>query len=706
MAKIHIKLTDSIGTDNRDLVAFDYAGTMVCPVSLLPESDYTASIAIEAPDGRLSDYSTPIPVTTFENSVSFAGLVSSGTDIWIEYQLVEDDAVTLEIDTCIDAGEWKSTNLSIPGLQYVTLKSSESDALYAAHDYRYSDGYDHAVSARIRILGHDPWYQTAQLIVKLESDSYPRLVEWITALIAENPIYGIHTEGAIPPGFTYKALVKIDASDVVVFFESQSAFYNYSYQFLSVIPPSYFDGNQHTFFIYADRFNSNNELIDRIALGDKIFQLPLLDSIMPALLQSGSCIAQKHGDEWLIFLEIPNVPNDVIWNVSFSPTTDFLISRNNQNELLIRGIHLPVDGKTHTFSIIYSYNYLGITSSPVLRNLEILSMAANAPSNILVTYKKVKDPITNLQTSYEFTARLTFEQAKLRIQAQVDGGTFTDCAFDVLSNFPPMIRITGVQIPRDAYTHPVVFKMWHVDAVAGDSPAVLSDPVVAVFDMAPPPAPVNVSATVIRNRAGAVPDHVRVSWESDYDVDIVVLDDTGKRRTVGNGAEADADLIIENSSRFGTQDGTARQFRFGVLSKNRSAASAIVYAPPVSLMTTNAAVATQTPDDIAGIAQYMTHSQFLEWLKSEHATTDPAIITSVFTSALTKIKDVIAKGGSVTLSDVGIFRALWTDEKTVFRNGQYVSIPPVRNADFSLSVGFQKGTKLGQVMTDTEAALF
>lgn len=331
-------------------------------------------------------------------------------------------------------------------------------------------------------------------------------------------------------------------------------------------------------------------------------------------------------------------------------------------------------------------------------------MAANAPSNIIPSFKKVKDPLTNLQTACEFSARLSFDQAKLQIQASVDEGAFSDCTFEVLSNFPPMIRILGVTIPRDAYSHPVIFKLWHADAVNGDSPVITCDPVVAVFDMLAPDAPTAVSATVLRNRVGIVPDMVRVQWTSNSDVSIILLDDQGKKRTVGSASDTDNELIIENCSRFGTQDGTPHAFRFGVQSVNRSTASPVVYADPVNLTTTDSSVATQTPDDIAGTAQYLTNAQFTEWLSTQFPATDSATVASVLTTILTKVKDVVAKGGCVTLSDFGVFKAIWTPERTAYRNGQYITVAPIRNADFVLSLGFQKGTKLGQVMSDTEAA--
>lgn len=332
-------------------------------------------------------------------------------------------------------------------------------------------------------------------------------------------------------------------------------------------------------------------------------------------------------------------------------------------------------------------------------------MPAEAPSNILISFKKVKDSLSNLQTACEFTARLAFDANKLNITHSIDEAADAPCTFEVISNYPPMIRILGVTVPRDAYSHPVVFKMKHVDAVNGDSPTVTCDPVVAVFDEEPPPAPTGVVVTLLRNRSGVVPDQVKIEWVSDKDVNILVLDDQGKKRVVGTGAEADSQLIVENSSRFGTQDGQAHAFRFGVQATNRSAASAIVYADPINIMTTDASVVVQTPDDLAGTAQYLSHAQFSTWLAEQFPAVEANTVGAIFANAMTKIKDVVAKGGSVTLSDVGIFKAVWTPERTAFRNGQYITIPPVRNANFDLSLGFQKGTKLGRVMSDTEAAL-
>lgn len=331
-------------------------------------------------------------------------------------------------------------------------------------------------------------------------------------------------------------------------------------------------------------------------------------------------------------------------------------------------------------------------------------MAIDAPSSVIPSFKKVKDPFTNLQTSCEFTARLAFDQAQLKVQASIDQAAFADCAFEVLSNYPPMIRVNGIAVPRDGLSHPVVLRFWH-DNGSETSETVDSSTLVAQFDMVPPADPTTVIATVIRDRDGDVPDQVTVAWESAEDVYVVCLDHEGKKRTVATMSETESSVILEGMTKYGARDGAVHAYRFGVQAFNRSTSSNVVYAPPVNLTASDADVVEPTPDDIDGTAQYLSNAQFNTWLTAQFPAVDPANVSAIWNNALTKIKDIVSKGGSVTLPDFGTFKAKWTTEKTSFRNGQYIVVPPVRNADFAFSQGFTKGTKLGQVMSDTEAAL-
>ncbi|MCB1776539.1 MAG: HU family DNA-binding protein [Candidatus Competibacteraceae bacterium] len=329
-------------------------------------------------------------------------------------------------------------------------------------------------------------------------------------------------------------------------------------------------------------------------------------------------------------------------------------------------------------------------------------MAIEAPSAIIASFKKIKDPFSNLQTGCEFTTRLSFVETQLNIQASIDGGAYVDCGFDIISNYPPAIRINGIVVPQDGLTHAVQIKAWHDDG-SELSDEVFADVLVASFDMAPPPDPTGVIATILRDRDGVVPDQVRLTWVSDEDVDVYCLDDQGKKRNVAKMSESESSVILEDMTRYGTRDGTVHSYRFGVQAYNRSTNSSLIYADPVYLTASSADVVEPTPDDIAGTAVYTSHGQFLAWLDAQFPLVDTAQITAIWIGALDKIKDVVAKGGSVTLSDFGIFSAKWSDERTRYSNGTYTVIPASRSANFDFSSGFKKGVTLGQVMTDTEA---
>ncbi len=66
------------------------------------------------------------------------------------------------------------------------------------------------------------------------------------------------------------------------------------------------------------------------------------------------------------------------------------------------------------------------------------------------------------------------------------------------------------------------------------------------------------------------------------------------------------------------------------------------------------------------------------------------------------IKSVVALGGSVSLNDLGQFAAKWSTDKI---SSTGLLVPAARSGLFLESDGFTKGTKLGRVMSDTEAAL-
>ncbi|MCC8991726.1 MAG: HU family DNA-binding protein [Streptococcus sp.] len=328
-----------------------------------------------------------------------------------------------------------------------------------------------------------------------------------------------------------------------------------------------------------------------------------------------------------------------------------------------------------------------------------------APSNIVPAFKKVRDPFTNQQTGCEFTARLTYDAAMLKAAVSVDDGAFSDVTWTGISAYPPTVKFNGVVVPRDGLSHIVKFKVWHHDSNANeDSTELLGDSLLATFDMAPPADPTAVTATLIRDGVDEFPDQVRVEWTSDDPVDIFLIDPDAKKRKLYSADAQESAVVLENARKYGPQNGQPHEYRFGVAAFNRSNYSTTIYAAPLIITSGAPAVAALTPDDIAGTAEKLSQAQLITALDTQLTTVDAAVIAQVLTAAVQKIKDVVSKGGSVTLDNIGQFAADWTLEKTAFRNGQYVTVPAQRNAVFNASLGLTKGTRAGLVLSDIEAA--
>lgn len=368
--------------------------------------------------------------------------------------------------------------------------------------------------------------------------------------------------------------------------------------------------------------------------------------------------------------------------------------------------YVPVsskDGVQHSIRFIFD-----VTQTPPVMVVipERSAIMPAAPSNFVLTFKKLRDAFTNVQTGCEFTARLTYENSatvQLKAQASVDYGAFVDITWTALTAYPPTIKLNGVVIPQDGLSHVVQFKLWHLDTQTSESSTeLLTSSTLAVFDLAPPPPPTNITATLIRPGDVNVTDQVRVTWESEYPVTVIVVDPDNKKRTLYTALDSESEAVVENTRRFGPDDGVAHNYRFGVAAFNRSNSSEAIYAVPFAIVSNPAATVAQTPDDIAGTAVTMSQPQLITALSQETAI-DSAIMQNAVIAIVQKIKDVVAKGGSVTLDNLGKFTASWTEEKTSYRNGQYVTVPAQRNGIFVESIGFIKGTRAGLVLSDTEA---
>jgi DNA-binding protein HU-beta len=172
---------------------------------------------------------------------------------------------------------------------------------------------------------------------------------------------------------------------------------------------------------------------------------------------------------------------------------------------------------------------------------------------------------------------------------------------------------------------------------------------------------------------------------------------------------------LENISRFIVQDegpAVARPYRFHIVATNLSAKSSETYADPINITSKVKPVVPPTPDEVAGTARDVVYAElkaevFADVLTALGAlpTEGQAIVASAVDNMLLKVKDVVAKGGSVALADFGSFEAKWTKER-LGRNpstGEPVITPAYRSLGFTPSAGFKLGTKNGTLMTDAQA---
>jgi nucleoid DNA-binding protein len=280
---------------------------------------------------------------------------------------------------------------------------------------------------------------------------------------------------------------------------------------------------------------------------------------------------------------------------------------------------------------------------------------------------------------------------------------------------------SNVQIlPQDGLSHTMKFRVrYNVNGDVGNWTETAQ--AIATYEMAPPNMPATFSVTLLRDRADVVPDVVQANWTKDAvspgtSIEIFATDYLDKKHSLyeSNGSETSA--RIENVSRFVVQEtgpALAQPYRFSIVAKNISDKSDDKFAAaPLNITSRVKPVDPPTPDDIAGTARDVEYATLKAEVFSDVLTAmgtlpaeGQAICNAAIDRAVLKIKDVVSKGGSVTLLDFGLIGAKWTKERLA-RNpatGAPIVVPPYRSLGFTPSIGFKKGTREGTVMTDLQA---
>jgi DNA-binding protein HU-beta len=351
---------------------------------------------------------------------------------------------------------------------------------------------------------------------------------------------------------------------------------------------------------------------------------------------------------------------------------------------------------------------------------------------------RTRDPLTGERVYGNDFRMLWGGKFPENVEVQCDVEDITDPAgwFDVAytnvteyaeaSTGKALIKLNSEIIPQDGLSHALRFRIrYHF---GGDLGAwVTSDWMKATYALVAPNPPTNVTANVLRDRSGDIPDRVTVSWQwattnAGDSVEVYAIDHLGKKHLLGDEDEATVtSMTVENVTRFYTvpvPPAVQTGYKFGVLAKNRSSKSDLVTTVSAVLLTSRVAdTAPPTPDEIAGTAETVTHSAFVTKASAAaNALTIPSLTVEQKASLASlmgyavdvvfeTIKSVVMRGGSVAIDNFGTHKARWSTER-LGRNpstGESILIPASRQQAFTASVGYKEGTAAGTLMTDAEA---
>lgn len=279
---------------------------------------------------------------------------------------------------------------------------------------------------------------------------------------------------------------------------------------------------------------------------------------------------------------------------------------------------------------------------------------------------------------------------------------------------PAILRIDHAEIPGDGQKHQIKINVWQ-QADGRTSPRAILN-LYDALPIPPIPQPEWVTATLIRQASATATDLTKIEWQHPGAVKIQAkIGPIGHQKTyasitVGYADAHESVFIADGLCRYcGTSGLELVPVRLGVAGIGSGKFSAARWTDHPLLIRDHAQVVVteETPDQKAGTATAITGytnatsllydavaqtirtallTQFSQW----PAQGDTLIVTTI-SKLFGKIKEVVRKGGRVTLDDLGRFEARWNTDATV------------RSVGFTPSAGFKEGTRQGIVMTDAEA---
>lgn len=272
---------------------------------------------------------------------------------------------------------------------------------------------------------------------------------------------------------------------------------------------------------------------------------------------------------------------------------------------------------------------------------------------------------------------------------------------------PAVLRIDGAEIPGDGLTHRVTVSAWQQVGTTTSPKASISE-YLATPDMRPLEIPEWCGATLIRqaagpayNSTGHLPDLVEIKWRHPGAVAIFAkFQESGKTviAKVGVADHQEAFYRAEGVSALIGYTANPIEIFMGVAAIARGTYGSITWqAKPIKIKGFKDFQLPQAASpDIATkqtLGDYQLQEAVQATLAAQLGAAAPAnlatINTKVYERLIYRIKDVIRKGGTVDLDDLGTFKANWS------ASGRAVGFTP--------SPGFKAGTRIGRVLSDDQA---
>ena len=320
----------------------------------------------------------------------------------------------------------------------------------------------------------------------------------------------------------------------------------------------------------------------------------------------------------------------------------------------------------------------------------------------------------------------TLLEVEADIEDITDPGGFFPVAFSNITTYAEssgglsLLKADSQIVPRDGLGHAVNFRLRY--NVNGDAGAwVPVNNAFITYEMPAPNPPTGLTVQLLRDRVDTIPDVVKLDWVKDATspgtgIEIFGTDYLGKKHSLYASNGPELTCRVENVSRFVVQDtgpAVPRPYVFSIVATNISASSSPTHAAaPLNITSKVKPVDPPTPDEVAGTAvdvnyatlQANVFANVLTALGSLPAE-GQSIVNSTLDALVLKIKDVIAKGGSVDLQDFGVITAKWTKERLArnVHTGEPIIVPAYRSLGFTPSIGFKTGTRNGTILTDVQA---